>query len=481
MGTLGTILKNKINNMEKNRLTKFKITKLFGYQTVEIDFENRYKIIVGENGLGKTTVLNCLFYLLDKRFKKLNKIIFESIEVTFSNKSKVSFTKTDLEFYLDKSKIHQGSQFYQLLKNNLKKDDIENLKTVIKDKKITEQTKRLTIVSTLKKIGVNINAPSQFIYETINKFISESETINFETIIDTLNSNITSKILYFPTYRRIESQIEGLQKLIKNRNEYYDSPFFGNDNADDDDDEDDQSEIDNVIQFGMEDVRRKIKSITQEITQKSLIGFSKVTGDLLSQLSKEFPNYKAKEKIDKRKLEIILDRVGNTISNEDKYNIVEYINSGKKTNKGLLYLIDKLIDLYNEQEILDLAIRNFAETCNRYLNLKNFYYNESSVRLEIIRDNSDGEIIDLNHLSSGEKQIVSLFSKIYLDLDKSFIVLFDEPELSLSINWQQKLIPDIIKSDKCNFLFCVTHSPFIFDNDVQKYAYGLTDYIKISK
>lgn len=465
--------------MEKNKLIKFKISKLFGYQNVEIDFENKYKIIVGENGLGKTTVLNCLFYVLDKRFKKLNNIIFDSIELTFSNKSKVYFTKNDLEFYLDKSKIHQGSQFYQILKNSLKKDDIHNLKIVIKDKKLSEQERRLIVVTTLKKIGVNISAPSQFIYETIKKFISESESLNFQNIIEVLDQNISSKILYFPTYRRIESQLESLQKKINNRNEYYDNPFFENE-IDEDDEE--QSEIDEVIQFGMEDVRKKIKSITQEITHKSLIGFSKVTGDLLSQLSKEFPNYKAKENIDKRKLEIILDRVGNTISNEDKYNIIEYIKSGKKTNKGLLFLIDKLIDLYNEQEELDLAIRNFAETCNKYLNLKNFHYNESSVKLEIIRDNSENsesKVIDLNHLSSGEKQIVSLFSKIYLDLDKSFIVLFDEPELSLSINWQQKLLPDIINSKKCNFLFCVTHSPFIYDNEVQKYAFGLTDYIKM--
>jgi predicted ATPase len=467
--------------MEKNRITKFKINKLFGYQNIEIDFDSKYKIIVGENGLGKTTVLNCLFYVLDKRFKKLNNIAFESIEIIFSDKSKIYFTKNDLEFYIDKSKKHQGSQFYQILKNSLKKDDILILKTVIKDTKLSEQSKRLTVVNMLKKIGVNISAPSHFIYETINKFISESEAINFQQIIETIDESISSKILYFPTYRRIESQLEGLQKF-RNRHEYYDSPFYESENDDEDDDE--QSEIDDVIQFGMEDVRKRIKNITQEITHKSLIGFSKVTGDLLSQLSKEFPNYKAKATIDKRKLEIILDRVGNTISKDDKLNIVEYIKSGKKTNKGLLFLIDKLIDLYNEQEELDLAIRNFAETCNQYLNLKNFYYNESSVKLEIIRDNSEdseNRIIDLNHLSSGEKQIVSLFSKIYLDLDKSYIVLFDEPELSLSINWQQKLLPDIINSKKCNFLFCVTHSPFIYDNEVEKYAFGLTDYIKTKK
>ena len=229
----------------------------------------------------------------------------------------------------------------------------------------------------------------------------------------------------------------------------------------------------------MEDVKKRIENLTEEIQRMSLIGFSKITGDLLSQLSNEFKNYELKNKVDNKKLEIILDRVGNSINENDKQNIIDYIKSGDKGNKGLLYLIDKLIDLYNQQEIFDLSIKNFAETCNKYLNLKQFIYNESAVSLKIFRENST-DIIDLEQLSSGEKQIVSLFSKIYLEPDKSFIILFDEPELSLSIYWQQRLLPDILKSNKCNFLLTVTHSPFIYDNELENYAFGLTDYIKIN-
>jgi len=47
----------------------------------------------------------------------------------------------------------------------------------------------------------------------------------------------------------------------------------------------------------------------------------------------------------------------------------------------------------------------------------------------------------------------------------------------LSIFWQKKLLPDILNSGKCTFMLAVTHSPFIYDNDLQNYAYGLTDYI----
>jgi predicted ATP-binding protein involved in virulence len=77
-----------------------------------------------------------------------------------------------------------------------------------------------------------------------------------------------------------------------------------------------------------------------------------------------------------------------------------------------------------------------------------------------------------------EKNIISLFSKIYLSDSKEFIVLFDEPELSLSLFWQKLLLPDIVSSQKCKFLLSVTHSPFIFENDLAEYAIGLNQYIR---
>ena len=82
-------------------------------------------------------------------------------------------------------------------------------------------------------------------------------------------------------------------------------------------------------------------------------------------------------------------------------------------------------------------------------------------------------------LSSGEKQIVSLFSRLYLEHEKNCILLIDEPELSISMRWQKMLLPDIIRSKNCSLLLAVTHSPFIFenefDNDAQDMWYCFND------
>ncbi|MGB3692129.1 MAG: AAA family ATPase [Spirulinaceae cyanobacterium] len=134
--------------------------------------------------------------------------------------------------------------------------------------------------------------------------------------------------------------------------------------------------------------------------------------------------------------------------------------------------------MYEKQKEIDNSINKFKAVCNNYLIGKRVFYDESNIKIYLKSDNST-EPLPLNKLSSGEKQIISIFSKIYLsDVEERFIVLFDEPELSLSMIWQKKLLPDILDSNKCDFLLAVTHSPFIFGNELDKYAVGLNEYIK---
>lgn len=106
------------------------------------------------------------------------------------------------------------------------------------------------------------------------------------------------------------------------------------------------------------------------------------------------------------------------------------------------------------------------------------------MNLDIFLDNDLGkksDIIQLTQLSSGEKQIVSLFSKLYLESDEKSIVIIDEPELSLSLQWQKMLLPDIMRTENCDLLLTVTHSPFIFENEFDFDAKEIRRYINMYK
>jgi len=76
---------------------------------------------------------------------------------------------------------------------------------------------------------------------------------------------------------------------------------------------------------------------------------------------------------------------------------------------------------------------------------------------------SDGSKLDLEMLSSGEQhELVILYELLFRVPDNSFI-LFDEPELSLHVAWQEKFLEDLGEMAKISKfqVLLATHSPQI--------------------
>ncbi len=451
-------------------IKQFKIEKLFGFRDVNIQFEDNIKILIGENGLGKTTILNSLYYLLDLKLNKLSQIEFKSILLLFSNGKKVSFTKDELIAYLDILGNRENS-FRRRIKRLI---DIEQLNTLYS--KNNDETYENIDHFIKNNPQIRRFAPIEVLRQEILQILLEYKSDKFSAITKIIKNNV-GDILYFPTYRRVE---EDLKNLGKFRKKYIHNPFENEFIVEEIDEEIEIGE-DTLIHFGMEDVEQRIKKIEYQIKQSSINGFSKVTGEMLSQLLRGFPKIKEKDirNLDTKTIEIVVHRVGDNLNKNDKEKILSLINNKDELIKKeeLVYFILKLVEIYEQHKHLDDAIKKFKDTCNSYLVDKEFRYDESSVSLKIFRSKTN-DIVTPNKLSSGEKQIVSLFSKLYLENFKNLIILFDEPELSLSIEWQKKLLPDIIASNKCNFLVSVTHSPFIFKNKLEKYAIGMNIYVK---
>jgi len=67
---------------------------------------------------------------------------------------------------------------------------------------------------------------------------------------------------------------------------------------------------------------------------------------------------------------------------------------------------------------------------------------------------------------------------MYLSGQSEFFVVIDEPELSLSVPWQQRFLPDILKTGRCTGLVAVTHSPFIWENEFEAYVGSLAEFVR---
>lgn len=443
-------------------LAEFTIKALHGERNITIPFDGPVKIIVAENGYGKTTILNMLHALLFDNYSKLRATKFDSISLKFKSGVSVVLDKTD--FSMNFQQVPQSGVFLHL--NKLLGSDL--LIEIFEDYRRLPRTEfgaSLYLKPALEAVhrhfpGIAAEGLIQwlemFSNELGNALLYGPKLLEAR---DTIRNEFPFEPIYLPTYRRIEEDLKNFTGI----------PI--------------SPEIDkSAIQFGMTDVQASFKRITTEIKDSSVQWFSKVSGQMLRQLIdgiKITPEMQTGLE-DRDALKIVLARIGDNMPEGDKEKILRLIESKEiltRNDVSLAYFLANLVKVYEQQKVNDNAIKQFTEKSNRYFGDKVVQYDQSAVEISIKRK-KNGHDVSVNLLSSGEKQIISLFSRLFLGKPKRFAIFFDEPELSLSIEWQRQLLPDIMDSGVCDFLFCTTHSPFIFDNDLTRYATGLDRYVE---
>lgn len=105
------------------------------------------------------------------------------------------------------------------------------------------------------------------------------------------------------------------------------------------------------------------------------------------------------------------------------------------------------------------AVASYVDALNSFLENKRADFRPGPSGVSIL-DTETGESLDPAELSSGEKQIVLLFSDIVALQGRTRLFIIDEPELSLNPQWQRKLMPRLLEvTEKSGMqLLAATHS-----------------------
>ncbi|MBN4910364.1 AAA family ATPase [Staphylococcus sp. EG-SA-13] len=444
-------------------MEEIKIYKLFGKYNVKLNLKNNYnmKIYVGENGIGKTTILNILHAILTGEVQKIINIDFEKVDV-ISNGKLYEIKRKDMLLSLN---LYEGfKKIRPMLRISIPHSIIKNLEELSKKNDVLSFNNIMMELKENNEISERLHAKwiSEIINSTSDKgsksLLDENDWFLYLENLKTEDK----RVMYFPTFRRIEEE-------LLNINEEY-SEYDPRRRERDVFNFDYNNPSIKMLKSGMRDVETIIEKIEQKIEQNSIDSFNKVTGDMMTYLLKEDSESSLEssdEEIiqNKSKIEVILSRISDEhFSDEIKNEILQKIQSeNSKRSKSLIYFIGKLLKYYNKQEQLEKQIVEFVETCNRYLVNKKMVYDPANMKI-YIRNSIDDSIVKLNILSSGEKQIISIFTLVYLEFfNEKLFILIDEPELSLSVLWQEKLIEDIYNSGNVEYLIAVTHSPFIYE------------------
>lgn len=86
-----------------------------------------------------------------------------------------------------------------------------------------------------------------------------------------------------------------------------------------------------------------------------------------------------------------------------------------------------------------------------------------------------GEELTPYQLSSGEKQMLVILLTVLIEDGQPFILFMDEPEISLHIDWQQRLIDMILTLNPNVQIILTTHSPAVIMNGWMDKVTEVTD------
>lgn len=453
-------------------LTEFQVNGLYGFRNFHLTLKDNVLIIVGENGSGKTTLLRMLFYFLSGRWQSLLQFQFSSVSAKIDKES-IAVTREKLvEAFRDREHRFLGKLPPPV------RDRIRSLIARGPVDRIPDELVRMS-----QRYGI----PSQILEHEMMAYFSEARLDGdlsaspkiLQVAMQKIQATMGSQILYLPTYRRIERELSSI--------------FEG---ADSDDLrryrqkqlETGQSYIE-LVEFGMKDVQQAVDNLVGAIRDFARENLNRLTLRYLSDVVNQTylnVDLQAIAVVPPEVVRSVINRIDETIlsapTKEHLFEVIGALGSSTATTEHERLVYHYFSTILRFQESLqerEKPISEFCDLCSQYISDKKFIYNSStfSFSIEAKGRTEDSGKIELADLSSGEKQIVSLFSHLYLSGTDKFFVLIDEPELSLSVPWQRRLLPDIRRGQFCAGVVAVTHSPFIYDNAMQPYAHSLEEFL----
>jgi predicted ATP-binding protein involved in virulence len=435
------------------KINRIKIVKLFGYLNPDIKMDSNIKIVYGKNGTGKTTILRIINSILSGSLYELKAIKFQKLSCFFDDGSELRISKANdnKKPATRRDQFDKKNLILSLYKNNVEvesefvahNDDAEvNFPVEIIDREIPE----------LDRIGRR---------EWRN--METGEFMNISDIMDVYGGQFP---WLSPTYQRpwYKKFIRGFdvrfiqtQRLITYSSKIERSRYAHREN---------RSSYENTVAKYSVELRNYIRDKLSESVQIGQKLDSTFPNRLLD---KTTPIEYSEEIIVKlaNKLETLRTKLESSglITPTNVIKIQEGSMSAVDQRAIYLYLMDSL-KKYEVFEDLDRRISLFTEILNKKFDgNKSISFSKDS-GIEVFTKN--GEKLNPRLLSSGEQHEIILLYDLIFKATKNMLVLIDEPEISLHIDWQLEFIPDLEAIAKLNnpqFLIA-THSPTIIGNRI---------------
>jgi predicted ATP-binding protein involved in virulence len=438
------------------KIRKIRMRKLFGLfdYDIELNQNDDLTILTGPNGYGKTTILNIIYNLFNQRFFYFQKLNFELISFSFDTEKRIDVTKKKgkekteqiIQVINNQQRIiHQTVETIDIhislfTNNNSTATFIYNFEL---ENRLAQELRRFYPIQQLTPdLWIDDRTGKQI---TLNEFLNENSNHIPEhiiTLIKRQGDNKNVEILQILNDTNVYLIKE--QRLLKQISDYR------NTNP--------KSSFINTI----EEYAKELKNI---IEQKQLEAYQKT-----QQLDSSFPkrlieckDFLSEDVFKKRFAELtkkqeLLQTFGIATTKQD---VTEYNNETRNVLTVYLEDSEEKVRVYDELlSKIDLFVTILNEKRFAFKSIiingsQGFYFQLSN-----------GQRLNLTDLSSGEQQEVVLLYELLFKTNSNTLILIDEPEISLHVEWQKPFIQDlqkIAKMKQISFLVS-THAPGIIND-----------------
>ncbi|MDE2859560.1 MAG: AAA family ATPase [Chloroflexota bacterium] len=459
------------------QLERFRITGLHGTGEIDIPIKDNKLILVGENGTGKTTTANFMYYFLARRWDRMAEYQFESVQVNMRSGTKVKSAE------ISRQDIVHGTITSTHSSRRLPPSLLSTIERIRNEEGEGETLNDISVIQRLSdQYRISESVLYQYLVGSVDETNVEKSIKKRDEIDNLLTQMLQAQVLYLPTFRRIEKALKHISEDYNVNRDRSKTPTyrFGSRK---------REPFKELVEFGMDDVKNTLRDKRFELLRSNKLNdlagiyLKDVIDEILRDVSQE-----QLSQLDDTEVNDALRRVRKSLlSDRHKTKLKKTIAALRQQpqindiDKATLQVIVRLVQLHSQQLKNETPMKSFVEICNKYLAGKELVFDNSTFDITVWVDSMNRHEEDglgLDALSSGEKQIVSLFSHLYLSRENGFFVIIDEPEMSLSVPWQREFLPDILGTNQCVGLVAVTHSPFIFDNGLADYAHDIKEFWK---
>lgn len=478
--------------MSDNYISKVKIAGLFTDKAShEILFDPGVNCIYGINGSGKTTVINLITACLSFDVEVLKGILFSEVIIYVTKSGNKRQLKLMTVAKKDINKEDDSDFVITFFNEGVKKKSYANYRTIlggddvdkiirfnVGDEEYTypdffNKNKKSNLKSLMKNVEDKIrlthlpltrmhatdaydfsSEKSEILYSLKRNGVSRKDIAK---LLDT-STQVLYKLeerfvaLYGRKQDEINKELESLKQKILNKLLIEESQLYISTNE----------VLDKAVsyKYDLNDIIKQLHDTDIFPEKDKVIEHFEVWERAVRELNEAKKDFEKNSKNDEFDF-IIMERYMDAHSRALSFS---------STFERFFNVINDVKEMQERKEIRMSVFNTFKKVVNSFLYNKKFSYSEDMKFIIIgggLSDGDEAQNIILDDLSSGEKHVLAILGRVALQEEKSSVFIADEPELSLHLEWQRKILPAVRKLSPDMQVIVATHSPAIIPKDAK--------------